>query len=666
MPGMKVWGFLRPAVPALLIGVGVFLLGGGLWRFGVFQEPELWVYDYFVQWRSNPNATDPRIMLVELKEKDIDQIDYPLRDNILSAVLEKIEAGGADVIGVDFYRDLPEPRDGSEIADLNKTLTKYPNIIPIFLTNYDEKHPFAIPPPPVLKGDPSRIGFNNFLEPKIIRRAFLVWPTDPSYKGDPYSSFALQLAEYYLVDHNVDVAQAGDEIRLGKTVIPKSKGNDGGYVNDKVVGYTFMQDYRGPPRESSIDTLSISDVLALKDPSIFKGKIVLIGIAASSSNDTFTTPISTLNNQETVKQKLIATEENVGRVPGVFIHAQIVNQLLRIAIDGDKPTASRSLVFSWFWLALWCALGVVIGFFTRSHVLFGLATLLGVGLIVLIAWLQFLAGYWILVITPAAIFLTSNALAKAYAATHEEQERKNVMKLFSQHVSPEVAEEMWAQREVFLQGGRPAARELTVTVLFTDLKNYSTISEKMTPDQLMAWINECQGALAQHVVKNGGHINCYMGDGMMAVFGIPIPHVTEAERQQDAINAVTCAIGMAGEIKKMNAVWRAEGKPLAGLRVGIYTGKAMTGVLGVENKLAYSVIGDTVNTASRLESVDKEGLMTSGERECRILIGAQTYKYICNHFPARHVGSVNLKGKAETTEVYNVLDSQIEAEQNKQ
>ena len=661
---MKVWRSLRPALPALLIGVGVFLLGGCLWRFGVFQEPELWVYDYFVQWRSDPNATDPRIMLVELTEKDIDQVDYPLRDSVLSAVLEKIESGGADVIGVDFYRDLPEPRDAREVGILNATLTKYPNIIPIFLTHFDKQHPFVIPPPPVLKGDPSRISFNNFLEPKVIRRAYILWPDDKHYV--PYFSFAVQLAQYYLVDHNVDVAQVGDEIRMGKTIIPKFKGNDGGYVNDPVVGYAFMQDYRGPPRESSFDTLSISDVLALKDPSVFKDKIVLMGIAADSSNDTFTTPISTLVSKKTVKQRLLVQEETVGRVPGVFIHAQIVNQLLRIAINGDKPTTSHSVAFSWFWLALWCVLGVLIGFYIRSHILFGVVTILGAGVMFLIAWLQFLAGYWILFVAPASVYFTCTALAKAYAATHEGIERANLMKLFSQHATPEVAEQMWEQREVFLVGGRPPAQELMVTALFTDLKNYSTISEKMTPNELIAWINECQGALAQHVIKNHGHINCYMGDGIMAVFGVPIAHETEEERKQDAINAVTCALGMAGEIKRMNAVWRAQGKPLAGLRVGIFTGKAMTGVLGVENKLAYSVIGDTVNTASRLESVDKEGTMTSGQRETRILIGKLTYTYTCDRFPAVLVGSVTLKGKAESTEVYNVLDSESEPEQNKE
>jgi adenylate cyclase len=458
------------------------------------------------------------------------------------------------------------------------------------------------------------------------------------------------LAQYYLAGQNIAISQAGDALQFGKTVVPILRSNDGGYVNDFPAGYAFLQDFRGP---SKFDTLSIGEVRTLKDPSIFKGKIVLLGIDAGSSNDTFTTPISGRLSDGTPQ-----------RVPGVLVHAQIVNQLLRVAINGDKPTASRSRAFGWCWMAFWCLGGVVIGFFIRSHILFAVAAAVGVGLIVLAAWLQFLDGYWILVVGPAVVYLGTAMLAKAYAATHEEQKRKTVMRLFSQHVSPEVAEEMWAQRDLFLQGGRPAARELMVTVLFTDLKNYSTISEKMTPAELIAWINDCQGALAQHVVKNRGHINSYMGDGMMAVFGIPIPRKTETEMQGDAIDAVSCAVGMAGEIKKMNAVWRAEGKPLAGLRVGIYTGKAMTGILGVENKLAYSVIGDTVNTASRLESIDKEGVMTSGEKECRILIGALTYKYSRDRFPARHVGTVNLKGKAETTEVYNVLDSESEPEQD--
>ena len=156
---------------------------------------------------------------------------------------------------------------------------------------------------------------------------------------------------------------------------------------------------------------------------------------------------------------------------------------------------------------------------------------------------------------------------------------------------------------------------------------------------------------------------CFMGDGMMAIFGAPIPRTTEEEKAADAANAVRSAIGMGREVKAMNRRWKSEGKPLAGLRVGIFTGEAVSGDIGSENYVEYSVIGDTVNTASRLESVDKEGTMTKGEQEIRILIGEKTFKYISGQFEAQHVGSVKLKGKSETTEVYNVLDSDSEEEQ---
>jgi len=645
---MKFSDLLKPVRIAFLIGFGVFLLGGFLWRLGLFQESELWVYDCMVWFHSDPKATDPRIMLVLLNEKDIKSMDWPLRDTKLSEVLEKVESGGPAVIGLDLYRDLAEPRDGSGSAVLNQTWLKYPNIIPIFLYGTDDKGQLIvdIPPPQVLasgpNADPTRYSFNNLPDDKVIRRGLL-------FEGDG-TSLACALAQYYLAGKNIQASMDGTSFRLGKTVFHRLRGNDGGYVNTPDGGYQFMLDYRGP---RDFDTRSVNDVLALKDASVFKDKIVLVGIDADSSNDTFTTPLA---DGEYAFRWLMPQmpKDDIQRKAGVLLHATIVNQILRAALDGDKPTIGFGQTAEWFWIAVWCVCGVIVGFFVRSHILFGITVALVLVLIALAGWMFFIHGYWIIGFTPSVVFLATAMLVKAYAATHEEEQRQNLMKLFSQHVSPEIAEEIWTQRETFLQGGRPAAQSLIVTVLFTDLKNYSTISEKMTPAELIAWVNECQGALAQHVGKNKGIVNCYMGDGMMAVFGIPVPRTDEAAMARDAINAVTCAQSMAAEIKQMNARWRAEGKPLAGLRVGIYTGEAMAGVLGSDDHLAYSVIGDTVNTASRLESVDKEGVMTSASDECRILIGARTYRYIKDRFPARQVGTVNLKGKAEITEVYKV------------
>ena len=108
---MKVKELLKPARIVFLIGFGVFLLGGFLWRLGLFQESELWVYDCMVWFHSDPKATDSRIMLVLLNEKDIKSMDWPLRDTKLSELLEKIESGAPAVVGLSsLYRDLAEPR----------------------------------------------------------------------------------------------------------------------------------------------------------------------------------------------------------------------------------------------------------------------------------------------------------------------------------------------------------------------------------------------------------------------------------------------------------------------------------------------------------------------------------------------------------------------------
>jgi adenylate cyclase len=626
---------LRPKRTSLLIGGAVFLVTCLLWQFGCFQEPELWVYDHFVKWHSNPQASDPRIVLVLQDEKDIEHLDYPLRDKVLAEILEKIESGGPAVIGLDLYRDLPVPRDGSESAVLTQTLLNKndANIITIFKYG-TEKDPFLVPPPAALANDSTRYAFNDFpYDYKTVRRGLLLMPWNDT--ATPYQSFSLSLAQFYLARQNVLLSQDGDSVRLGKTTIHRFQSNDGGYIQARDGGYQFLLDFRGPPNFAS---MSIGDVQKLPDSSVFKDKIVLIGSSAESSNDKWFTP---LDEQQA----------------GTYIHAIIVNQLLRVALDGDRPVTTVGTGTKWIWMLVWCLAGIGVGFFVRSHILFALAIGLCSGGIVLSGWLLFVSGYWILIFAPVVVFLATSMLIKAYAANHEEQQRAHLMKLFSQHVSPEIAEEIWTHRHLFLQGGRPAAQRLVVTVLFSDLKNYSTISEKMSPAELIAWINDCQSALAQHVGKNGGIINTYMGDGMMAVFGIPVARTTETEMARDAMNAIQCALSMAHEIEQMNARWEAEGKPLAGLRVGIHTGVAMAGVMGSDDHLEYSVIGDTSNIASRLESFDKEETQTGASGHCRILVGGLTYQYIKERFSAVKVeGEIALKGKKEKVEVYKILD----------
>jgi len=622
----------RPESNGIAIGIIVFLLTSGAWQAGLLQSLELWVYDQYIQGRAEPRASDPRIILVLQDEKDVEAMDHPLHDTVLSALLEKIESGKPEVVGLDFYRDLPEPRNGSEIAVLNKTLLRYPNIITITLTG-DPQQPLGVPPPPAVANDSTRYGINDFpLDNGTARRAFLYFPD-----SEEYESFAWMLAQYYLVDHGITPTMKGANVQIGKTTLPRFRGNDGGYINAPFTGYQILIDFRGPQQ---FKTLSIRDVLKLDHADVFKDKIVLIGAVAKSLNDRVTTPLNHALPEA-----------------GTLVHAQIVNQLLRTALNGDRPILSVSQPEKWLFGAVWCLAGIGCGLLTRSNILFTFGLVSGVLSILLLGWSLFLADYWMPIIVPMISFTITALLVKASAAHYEEQQRLMLMKIFSQHVSLGVAQSLWKQRDLFSQGGRPVPQRLTATVLFTDIKSFTSIAEKMETNDLVDWLNEYFNAMARQVEPNGGIINKYIGDGMMAVFGIPEKRETEDEICQDAIRGVRCALAMAREIGELNRRWQAQpGKPQAAMRVGINTGELMAGGLGSDNRLEYTVIGDSVNTASRLESFDREEKLTGPSGACRILIGGATYEYVKDVFVVELVGSVELKGKNKTTKVYKVID----------
>jgi adenylate cyclase len=626
---------LRPVHAVSLIGLGVFLFVSGLWLAGTLQSAELWIYDRLVAWRAGAGTTDSRIALVMLTEDDIGRYDYPLRDSKLAQLMETIERDHPRAIGLDFYRDLPEPRDGSELTQLNSVLARYGNIIAIFLY-YDEKNPVRIKPPAILAGMSDRMGFNNFAaDNRTVRRGFIYFPKE-------YGSLAWQLARIYLARDGVGPSSDGAFIRLGKSTLPRFSGSEGGYTGAASFGYQFLLDFRG---SQSFSTYTVDQVLTNQAAGAFRDKIVLIGGDSETAGDFFITPLAGREQQDGVPTH---TE------PGVFMHAQLVDQYLRAALDGESPT--RGLAMDWELVLLfgWCALATALGYFFRSFWTFAGALVVCLLALFGLTALLFLHGLWLASAGPAFAIVLAAIGAKAYTAQVESKNRAELMQLFSRHVSADVAESLWAQRDQFVEGNRPRAQKLTATVLFTDLKNYSSISERLAPDDLMDWINECLGGLARHVDGNGGIIDKFIGDSIMAVFGVPAPRTTREAIREDAIHAVQCACDMKAEMKRLNAAWEARGLPRVGLRIGIYTGELMSGSVGHEDRVEYTVIGDSVNTASRLESLDKENTPTE-DADCRILVGDPTFNLVKDHFEMELMGSTQLKGQKRLTPFYRVV-----------
>jgi adenylate cyclase len=245
----------------------------------------------------------------------------------------------------------------------------------------------------------------------------------------------------------------------------------------------------------------------------------------------------------------------------------------------------------------------------------------------------------------------SAILITGYIANLERQDRQTLMKLFVRHVSPEIAAAIWQERHQLLKQGRLLGRKMTATVLFTDLQNFSSIAEHADPEALMSWLNQYMEAMTQVVLDYGGIVDKFIGDSVMAVFGVPIPRTTTEAIAEDAVQAVSCALAMIAKLQSLNQQWQTQGQLTAAMRVGIATGPVIVGSLGSSQRLEYTTLGDSVNVASRLESYDK----FSAQSICRILISEETHRYTQNKFPTQELGSVQLKGRQQPTAIYQVL-----------
>jgi class 3 adenylate cyclase len=210
-------------------------------------------------------------------------------------------------------------------------------------------------------------------------------------------------------------------------------------------------------------------------------------------------------------------------------------------------------------------------------------------------------------------------------------ERSRALHVFGRYVDPKVA------RAALSTQSQAETRELTV--LFTDLRGFTTLSEQRSPAEVLELLNAHYEAILPAVRAEGGTVNKFIGDAIMATFGAPEPQPDHAQR------AVRAALGMLRAMEQLNARLVAEGKPALGMGVGISTGPAVVGSLGAADRVEYAVIGDTVNMASRLEGLNKEF-------GTQVLLAASTRAALGPSAQVRSLGEVEVKGKTRKVEVF--------------
>jgi len=364
----------------------------------------------------------------------------------------------------------------------------------------------------------------------------------------------------------------------------------------------------------------------------FKDKIVMVGAVAADLQDFQDTPI--------------------GRTAGVQIHAQALAALLTRSFVNEAPewwsmaATGLALLLAWLIVSL------------LRQPLLSLATIVGATV------LSFHVGAWFfdhrnLEISPLPfgvplVLCGLTGLAGDFIV--QLREKRKLQRFLARYTSPEIMEEMLRDREGLYTTLNGVGRN--VTVLFSDVRSFTSMSEGMTPREIVTQLNEYLSIMVEKVFLQRGLVDKFIGDAVMALWGSTRPLQTEAQFKADAINAVTSALNMRAALKELNVGWVARGMPELQFGIGIHQGPVVVGNIGSDapfEKMDFTVIGDTVNTASRLEGTTKQYGVD-------LIVSSEIQQHICDEFVCRTADLVAVKGKNKPVEICAVEGKRTDGE----
>ncbi|MGA1858588.1 adenylate/guanylate cyclase domain-containing protein [Azospirillum sp. 11R-A] len=412
-----------------------------------------------------------------------------------------------------------------------------------------------------------------------------------------------------------------------------------------VPGEPFRIDWHGRPDGSTAPfPIYPAETVAVLPKSWLAGRTVLVGTALAGI-DQHRTPLSSAG----------------ASTPGVEIEAHVLAQLLDGRSSPRLPFAGEAAL-----ALLMAAAGVAVALAGLPLWLVAAAGLL----VPAAAWtganaLFAAGGPLVPLVAPSLAWGAGLAAMTVQMSLRERADRRVMMQLFANHVSQPVAEEIWRERATFMTGSRPRPQQLTATVLFSDIEGFTTICEALEPEPLIRWLEGYLDAMVHIVTANDGVVLRFVGDAILAVFGAPVARSTQDEIDADARRAVCCALQMGRELVALNRRWQAEGLPPVGIRVGVHTGPLVAGSLGGLRHSEYSLLGDTANTAARLEAYGKL-VDARTSRHCRVIVGDPTWQAVrqgeqqaagvrCTALP---VGEVALKGKVKAVRIWLLIDDE--------
>ncbi|MGB6430807.1 MAG: adenylate/guanylate cyclase domain-containing protein [Candidatus Acidiferrales bacterium] len=463
-------------------------------------------------------------------------------------------------------------------------------------------------------------GFFN-VEPDpdgVVRHALLVLPygrsKDPA-DWDLYASLDVQTVRLFL--HVPDDQMSVD---FGPAGISEIEFGPGLAVHPDPIGRLLIN-YQGPVR--TYQYVSMADVVKRTfAPGTFKGKIVLVGASATGIGDLRSTPYGGLD------------------YPGVEIHANVIDNILnRHSLKRGPKQVAWDIALIFFF-------GIPVGVWLA----FGGPRWLWAPLLLLVPFAfgvydAFLHDWWLNFTMPALLLVSNVGLVALYRALIEEKEKRKVRGAFQQYLSAEVIRRLLESPELL------EPRRTEITVMFSDVRGFTTISEKLDAQELAALLNQYLNDMTRIVFDRGGTLDKYIGDAVMAFWGAPI------EQSDHAANACRAAVEMMQRLAPLQRQWQSEGKPHLDIGIGLNTGAASVGNMGSALRYGYTALGDTVNLASRLEGLNKD-------YGTHILVSETTFEQVTDEtaaqadgaqFVFRELDLIRVKGKTQPVGLYELI-----------
>ncbi len=640
----------KKILSALAVGVAVFVLMGGLRLTRWLEVAEHKALDHLVRRYADPAKADSSLLLLAIDESSLEAFGrWPWPRDRHGFVVRYLKEAGAKAVVFDvmFF----EPDENAEEYDHSfaDDLAAAGNV---FLPMLFQAEPSSLPPdllsrvtvPVARRGDregaavPHEAGVKTPI-PLLAQQARGLGVINLSadadgptrripllglVNGKAMPHLSLAVARHLLGTEQVVLEE--DRLQIGPRSVPLEP--DG----------TMLLDWHGPLEQTyHVGKYSVGRVLQAfaqqqrgerpsLDPTLFKDKVIFIAGTAAGLYDLRVTPFSSAT-------------------PGVLIHMAALDNLLH-----GRALSSAPAWFSFLTLLVLCVTSAGAFMLPRSYpVKFGVTLALALAYYGLAVHAFAGHGRWLdLVFPEVALAVTFGAAATVEYVT-EGRQRRLMRAAFDKYMSAEVVEEIMRHPEAIKLGGE----QKEISIFFSDIVGFTTISEQLSPEELVALLNRYLSAMTT-IIKNGhrGNVNKYLGDGIMALFGAPLTDPRHASL------ACFAALDCQAELTRLREQWAQEGLPAIAARIGINSGPCIVGNMGSQERMEYTVTGDAVNLASRLEGAGKfYGV--------RILIGQRTAELAKNDVEVREIDLLRVKGKHEPVVVFELLARKGQLDQHR-